>query len=92
MSPDTLQEEYRYLHSKLALNLTFWDWMKLPFNRKLRMSFCVRVQIMKDKDGKLKTIDTDMYSTNVILSKGSDVIATKTARFDDKDVMHNKKG
>lgn len=84
-------DEYRYLHTKLAikLKLSMTDWLKLARGKIVpRMSFCVRLLLIKDKDGKLLDIDYDMVSTGIVVSGGDDPVQTKEAIFD-QDELHN---
>ena len=81
------QDEYRYLHSRMSLKLSWKDWMKLSIGQILRFSFCVRILLVKDDNGKLIDIDTDNVSTTVLVQRPDEEIVTKEAVFS-QDELH----
>lgn len=80
-------EEFKFLHARFGLKLKWSDLFKLALGGIMKMSFCVRIRLIKDKDGKLSDIDTDVFSTTIAVVKDVDLIETKEAIFD-YDKLH----
>jgi len=82
-------DEYRYLHSRLTLKLSWRDWLKLSVGQVLRFSFCVKILLIKDENGFITDLDTDAVSTTVLIHKPDEEIVTKEAIFS-QDELHNR--
>lgn len=80
-------EEYRALHTKMVLRLTWKDMWAIIRGKRPIMSFCCGIKIYKKPDGSLDSLDLDTYSTKVVVSNLGEVEDTKEAIFD-YDKLH----
>lgn len=83
-----MKEEYKYLHCKGQIALTWKDYLKLAIGQKMNFSFCLRLVISKDDDDRVVDFDKDLYYTSLVVEKAGEAIPTKEARFDENGELH----
>lgn len=65
-------DEYRKIHARMSLSLSLKDLWAMLRGKKAILSLCMRVRLVRNDDGSLKTIDTDLHDANVIITKGDE--------------------
>ena len=69
------------LHQRATLKLGGWDYLRLLVGKKLMISLCLELVVVKDSEGKFLDLDTNKITSKVLVVDESEEADTVEAKF-----------
>lgn len=75
------QEEHYELHQRAHIKLTWGDLLRLTLGKRIMFSLCLRLIVLKDKEGKFISLDRDAVGSRIVLVDSLEDVETVDAHF-----------